>query len=370
MKTGVQHKSRAAQRVAGILREKICSGRFVQGDLLPPVRDLSVEHGVCSGTVSRAVRHLEEEGLLVAEPRRGYRVLPRTVNPMESGPLAFVFSDVCTVGSGQDNAFAQHLLVQFQRVAADQGWPVVMVSAQGRTAAGVFAQLIAARARGAIISMGTIDKELLAVLAGAGIPAVLIDEFPVDIEVNTVFQDGCRGGILAAEQLAGEGCKRIGWIGPEVRGTDYQIADRLGGALGGLARQGLDLLEELRLEIPLGKPREAEELVAEYLARRGRPDGILALWQDATVALAAAATRLGIALGDDLRAVGWCTDEDLAAGFAEQRLGSARFALVTWSVRELVMTAAARLDQCRLAPHLPTAHTRIGTRLRTCEEIK
>jgi DNA-binding GntR family transcriptional regulator len=65
---------RAYVRVAALLRERISCGVLAPGAPLPSITDLCREHGLARGTVRKAVRALEREGLVCRIPGLGYRV--------------------------------------------------------------------------------------------------------------------------------------------------------------------------------------------------------------------------------------------------------------------------------------------------------
>lgn len=52
----------------------ITSGSLAPGTRLPPIRQLAADLGLAPGTVARAYRELETEGLVAASGRRGTRV--------------------------------------------------------------------------------------------------------------------------------------------------------------------------------------------------------------------------------------------------------------------------------------------------------
>lgn len=58
-------------QLAGILRERITSGRYAKGTPLPGRTYLANEFGVSVASVNRAVRVLREEGLVVTVTGRG-----------------------------------------------------------------------------------------------------------------------------------------------------------------------------------------------------------------------------------------------------------------------------------------------------------
>jgi len=63
-----------AEQVHGQLRGLIATGRLAADERLPSVRQLASDLGVAPGTVARAYRQLEEEGLVVSRRGAGTRV--------------------------------------------------------------------------------------------------------------------------------------------------------------------------------------------------------------------------------------------------------------------------------------------------------
>lgn len=56
------------------LRTMITTGALVVGDRLPSIRQLASDLGVAAGTIARAYRELERDGLLVSRVRHGTTV--------------------------------------------------------------------------------------------------------------------------------------------------------------------------------------------------------------------------------------------------------------------------------------------------------
>jgi DNA-binding FadR family transcriptional regulator len=71
-------------QLAGILRERIRSGAYPPGTMLPSEPRLGQEFGVARETVRRAVRELRIEGLVVIRKGVGTRV----VEPSDDKPVA------------------------------------------------------------------------------------------------------------------------------------------------------------------------------------------------------------------------------------------------------------------------------------------
>ena len=65
------------QHLATLLAERIEQGLYRHGEKLPSVRSLSQEHGVSISTVQQAYQLLEQQQMIVPQPRSGYFVAPR-----------------------------------------------------------------------------------------------------------------------------------------------------------------------------------------------------------------------------------------------------------------------------------------------------
>ena len=65
---------RAYVRLAAIVRQQIADGTLKPGQPAPPITRLSQEHGHARPTCGKALRMLEDEGLLTRIPGLGYYV--------------------------------------------------------------------------------------------------------------------------------------------------------------------------------------------------------------------------------------------------------------------------------------------------------
>jgi len=61
--------------VYALVRQAITSGRYIPGQRLSE-RELAAQYGVSRTPIREAFRHLIQEGLVVYEPHRGYRITP------------------------------------------------------------------------------------------------------------------------------------------------------------------------------------------------------------------------------------------------------------------------------------------------------
>ena len=344
---------RASLKLYGELRKAIGSGEFAATGYVPPQRDLSARFGLAHTTVRRALKRLEAEGLIASEPRRGFRILARANDPTGGCPLAYVPES--SSAAFVDGPFHGTLLVALREAAAARGWS--LLTSGSETADQVLAALRAQRAFGAVLN--TSDPELLRAVGSAGLPAVVVNDQPEGLALDSVIQDGQEGGLLAARHLGARGCRRVAWLGSS--GGDVHSLDRLGGALAGIQRFCGGVRPELVCEAPQAEWRARSR---ELLARPDRPDGIICLWREAALAVCDAAAEAGLVLGRDLHLVGWCPEEVYDRDWAGTLRGRPVPPAVVWKVRDMAELALARLAERRESPFLPELRVRIPVRLR------
>jgi DNA-binding LacI/PurR family transcriptional regulator len=349
---------RSAARLAALLRAAITEGRVVSGEFLPTERQLASEHGMARMTVRRALKTLEGEGLIAAEPRHGYRVLACATDPDRGFPVAYVVSSPMDA-KGWD-PLHQLIVAAFQRAAGRRGWSMLAVHSGGRVQGEVMEQLQAARVCGVALDIG--DRELMGLVRRAGMPAVMVDAWLEDSPFDMVLQDNYRGAFLAAQHLVERGHRRVAWFG-SVGQTGHSRA-RFGGAVAALTAAGIELTPEMRWQ---AGDRDARERAREMLSGADRPTAVLSLWRGMSLDAAAVAAEKGLVLGRDLDIVGW-TPEELYADYCKDvgEYGPVPPAIV-WSIEHMGRMSVSRLAERRADLHLPAVRISVPTELRLPE---
>jgi LacI family transcriptional regulator len=347
---------RASAELATQLRRHIVAGDVSPGQFLPTERKLSQTHGVARKTVRRALRTLEDEGLVATVPRRGYRVLSMANDPDRGAPLAYVAVTERDVAQLTPRYQAQ--IEALRAESARRGWSMLMITSASVSKTQLIEQAVTAKASGMILD--TEDAELIGMAVEAGIPAVMVDAWNPRFALDSVMQDGHQGGLLAADHLASRGHRDIAVVVPRV--NDAHSTDRFGGAVAGLARAGLDLPP--RFKVVASAKEEIEPAVTGLLRAEKRPTAFIALWTDLAFRVDQAAQRAGLEYGRDYEVVGWCVEEQYesrwAALFRDRPVPPA----VTWSIRTMAETAIARLDERRANPKAPPLRVKIPMTLR------
>ena len=343
--------------VADQLRRVIAVGDIAAGNALPSTKELGSEYGVSSETARRAAKQLESEGLLVSEPRQGFRVLARANDPGRGLPIAFVVSATEQAGLWHD--FHRLLFAGLQKAAHDRGWSLLAVGAGNRSGHEVMAQLRDCRVCGMVLDV--MNAELLSAVARMELPVVMMDSWEADMRLDGVVQDSFQGAMLAVRYLVERGHKRIGWLG-HIR--DSALAhERFGGTVAAIAGAGLAVLPEFLADTP---PEKGRETARKMLSRRDRPTGLVGLWQPLAVELVSAAAELGLKPGRDVDVVGWSPEESYES-YCTLFNGHVPPTMV-WSITELARLAIDRLAIRRLNPSQVPVLIKLPARLKLPNE--
>lgn len=348
---------RAAATLCSQLRQQILAGRLPAGDVLPSVRDLGRTHGLARNTVHRALKRLAAEGLAVAEPRSGYRVLAKG-NGIERGcPLGVVLQAV-----ESEMVWHQRLMAQAQQSVNRRGLSMLVVTKGADvTAAEILRKLLAARVWGVLLYFR--DAELVGLLQKAGIPVVLTCAPVPGVYADSVTQDCFDGGMLAASHLLQRGHRRLAWIEGPLADAPIETIERHAGVTAQFIRSGRTL--DHVLQLPDAPGAAARKAVVRLLAPKSRPTGILALQQGYVRLVVGVAQELRLTPGRDFEMVGWWTDEAYDSEYVPLFRGGPIPPAVLWSVGAMTEIALSRVIERRAQPELPKICLRIPPRLRT-----
>ncbi|MER5386122.1 LacI family transcriptional regulator [Streptomyces sp. NBC_00647] len=220
----------------------------------PRLEDVAREAGVSRATVSRVingVRNVDpgiQEVVRQAIERTGYAPnrAARSLVTRRSQTVALIVSGAGDTPGEEQNAFAARVFADpfFGRVVSGVvGYlrprsmhPLLMFAESAETRSQVLADLRQGSADGALVVSTHADDPLPALLADAGLPAVLFarPSRPVRLSyVDLAHRDGAR---LAAEHLLNRGCRKIVTVTGPLGVAASQ--DRLAGFRDTMARRG------------------------------------------------------------------------------------------------------------------------------------
>ncbi|MBQ0854914.1 LacI family DNA-binding transcriptional regulator [Streptomyces sp. NPDC057621] len=220
----------------------------------PTLEDVAREAGVSRATVSRVVNGVRnvdpaiQESVRQAISRTGYapNQAARSLVTRRTETVALVVSGAGDVSEEERNAFAARVVADpfFGRVVSGvvgqlrprSMHPVLMFAETDEARQEVVTYLRQGSADGALVVSTHADDPLPALLAAAGLPAVLFARPARPVALSYVDLAHRDGGRLAAEHLLGRGCRRIVTVSGPLAVTASQ--ERLAGFRDTMARHG------------------------------------------------------------------------------------------------------------------------------------
>lgn len=256
---------------------------------VPTLEDVAREAGVSRATVSRVVNGVRnvdpaiQEVVRRAIDRTGYAPnrAARALVTRRAETVALVMSGAGDASDDDQVGFAARVFADpfFGRVVAGTVGhlrprsihPVLMFAESADARAEVLAYLRLGRADGALVVSSHADDPLPALLAEAGLPAVLFARPARPVPLSHVDLDHRAGGRLAGAHLLARGCRRPATVaGPLAVAAGRE---RLAGFLDATAPGGL-------AEVPVVEGgftlRSGATAMAELLARHPDVDGVFA----------------------------------------------------------------------------------------------
>ena len=254
------------------LRHGIESGRYRNGVRLPSESDLVRRFGVSRMTVVKAMRQLQQSGIITRRAGSGTYATEEVSAQKSMFGLIIpdlgqteIFEPICQGMSTSPNA-AGHSL--------SWGHSAGPGADREDEAERLCQQYIEQRVSGvffAPIEFGPrhdqVNRRVLKALKTAQIPVVLLDrcvlEFPARSEYDLVCLDNRRAGYIMTDHLMKQGAKRVGFLA--VEGSAETVDDRIAGYREALYAHGIPLAPGM---IMRGDPSDAG-FIAGALAAEG-----------------------------------------------------------------------------------------------------
>jgi hypothetical protein len=355
-------EGRSSLAAEDLIARAIRRGNYAPGRYLPPLRELSRVHGFSTETFRRALLRMQDGGVLLSKPRRGFLVLRKP----DKGISRQISHTILYSGPpGRPNEWTytdKLLLLEVQDFAAKHDLAVLTVSCADKPSSRIRKQIESTGLGGALLAKPSDPFSDL--VRKCGIPMTLIGGHPKTSEVDAVVQDNFTGGTLAAEYLADRGHERIAWIGPCRGPVDRHALERYSGVVGELARREMRLPADLIVDdVQRHETENLYERVNALLASPRRPTAIIALWLHRCEVVARALDDLGLRIGRDLDMVGWCPEEQYGSGFVPLFRNGYVPPAAVWSARDMVALSYSRMEERRAKPDMPISLIRVPVRL-------
>ncbi|MGI9428238.1 MAG: GntR family transcriptional regulator [Bythopirellula sp.] len=305
------------RQIFELLRAQIWQGTYAAGNKLPTEADLMQQFDVSRTTVSRAMRDLEQAGLVSRCRGSGTYVKDR---PAQDRVIRLSFL-VPWVESDENLPYVEGLIYQrIARLASEGGTSISLHcfdSSCEDIRSGMLEtaqKVIQDRIDGVLYypaelpkSKMHINREIVDELSRAGIQVVLVDRdispYPERSEFVRIGYDNRRSGMVLTEHLLNEGCQRIAFIGiPE---DSTAVTDRLRGFHEAHLQHGQVVAPELVRLV------HEEDLDLEYcrnLMNEVRPDAIVAKMDRYAAIIGRHLNLLGVKIGADVKLAGFDDD--------------------------------------------------------------
>ena len=288
--------------IASSLRGRIERGDFRNGRL-PSERVLTVEFGVQRATVRRALKTLEEQGLVFRDATRGTFARPPAPPETDSGGIALVMGRAHDTTAPAD--IARGLTRAVREAERFLLW-VDMPAAQGHAESEVPdpRDLIARGVAGAVLWPEIpASVERLRALRDA-MPLVLLDRHVPGFESDFVGINDFAAGWAVAEHLLSVGHTRVGFISVAPHAGTVQARSR--GYAAAMATAGTPA----RPEWTLHRERDltsADDAAIEILLSDGdaSPTALICANDSVAAALICALRRLGRRVPEDVAVTGF-----------------------------------------------------------------
>ena len=212
--------------ISGFLETEIAAGRYKDGDRLPSEVQLVQKFGVSRPTVARALRDLEDKGLIDRRAGSGTYVSSnhqRTAATRILGLLVpgLATTEIFQIICGEIASLAR--VNDYGLLWGGSTNPRVDTDASLKHAEEICKQFIERKVSGVFFAPAELqpgqeeaNTRLAESLREAGIPAVLLDRdllnFPERSDFDLVGIDNMAGGYLVAQHLIKLGCRRIFFV--------------------------------------------------------------------------------------------------------------------------------------------------------------
>jgi DNA-binding transcriptional regulator YhcF (GntR family) len=208
------------QQVSQNLKQQVRTGQYKANNLLPSVRMLSHEYGVSLNVIQRAIRVLEEDGVVATHPSKGMVVLDGT--PCQKAASVFAFIQPYSAGMG----FEQDVLSFAEQAFSERDNFMVVRSSHSNPndERAIAEHLIQNNIQG--ILLWPVDNDpngLFFKSLSKRVPIVLVDRKIEGMDLPLVLHDTYGAGRdVVQTMLEGLGRKRILAVVDNLKISPYQ----------------------------------------------------------------------------------------------------------------------------------------------------
>ncbi len=310
----------ATSRVAALLRQRVRSGGFSVGDILPAERKLAESIGVARNTLRTALQQLETEGVIIQDGnRRRISSLPPAPRGLLSGTIGIVALRRDDRVSHRAPGWESFVEVGAMQQARGAGFNTLVLHPESLKEPGGIDDLLMQPPRGVAVCSGAFRHphvlELIQRFEAAGLPVVVEGELPGTERFDHVVSDHAAGAAMLTRLMIERGRRRIAYLLPRAENRRDWVHRRLEGYTRAVNDAGIEAVEPI-LTGPMTENTSDHDrfevavmqMLGYLVDHRQRCGGIDALLtaSDAQICIAAAALRkLGLVPQKDVLIAGY-----------------------------------------------------------------
>ena len=344
------------RKISDDLRHRLDTGAIPPGAKLPSLNDLAAEWGASRLTVLKAVKDLQQAGLVVSVRAQGNFAARRNGAPAPADKertLAVGLLSRVLNPKGYGLYHQAMLSGLYEGLGAARA--NLLVIAAGEEAPSALPGLVRRARADAMIYMGAFEPDLLARLLRSGPPAVVLDHDAGDLPVDGVRVDNPAIGHLAAQHLLSLGLAPESIAVLEGNPDDLSSRRRLAGFSEAIRDAGGDTARIRRATGWYTRPG-GREAMRSILATGAPPRGLYCMNDEMATGALDALRKAGLRVPRDTRVVG--TDDSLWATAATPPLTT-----VSIDAPRMGATAVRLLLKRLAAPDSPFAREVLPPRL-------
>ncbi len=310
----VNHDLPKHRQVYRRLEEAIAEGIYGPGARLPTETELVQELGVSRSTVVRALRDLQQDGLV--ERRRGSGSYVRVREPVERKTFGIIVSGLFPDANPGNNIFSQ-IFGEMSRVGGERNCVFLVGNTPDERDIDVLIDRTVALAERYVeermdgvffmplmlsAERMSVNERVTGILDEAGIPVVLLDRdlygYPRRSGYDLVGIDNLRAGWVLTRHLLQNGCRRIDFIASkQMKST---ISARTAGYRMALRESGI---EPDPAWVHQGSESDLEFI--HSVVKRAKTDAFVCEHDGVAMVMIREILSLGIGIPDDVRVVGF-----------------------------------------------------------------
>jgi len=299
-------------KIREYIKNQIDSGSLKPGDQVPTEAELMDKFQVSRVTITTAIKHLVEEGLVYRIAGKGTFVeaysadTPRPVSPaLTSMPIQM--NAIGFIMYPARDLFMYRLLLGIEEACRDQGYALMVRSSLSqKDEIQAIKELVAAGVKGLIIYPldGEAYNEAILELKANHFPFVLVDRYLPGIKTNSVYSDNYGGAMQATEHLIALGHRNIGVVSSPKSKTS-SAEERFQGYLEAIRLAKIQVqphhwLTRIDDESPFHDEITAIEHIEEWLSENRDITAIFAVQSQDAIYISKVAAKLNIRVPEDL----------------------------------------------------------------------